>query len=1563
MKIFGIARKTATILANLSLFLNTFLPFVIATSPVYAEEPEGAVPTIIEASPTQEPQPQTDPTPTETVTPTITETPAVTPTETPVTTPTETITPTTEPTETPVVTPTETVTPTITETPTATPTAEVSPAENNNSQDSNQSSDNSAQNNSPSETPTETPAPEKPVDPVIKEVCLTANETITDSLAIDWNYDQEKDIYETKEKVKLGVKYIFPQENNVTVTFKCLPTNESLLSTLKIKRVKTSDLNLPQDTSNIDEFAYDVTTDMTDGIFKYDITLPKTSDTQAGIAYIEKSLDDAKQNVSAEEIKSVFEPEQQTNTVVGKDINHFTIYLVYMYDSNGNVVVNPNEPNSSHKITICHADGQSGNFSKLTVDDDSIIKNSGHDDHDNDIIPKFDYQLCPTSSSDYTSNNSSKPCRKWMGSYYKYADYKTYTYPSKNWDEDGQQILNNNCQIPQVSYFVDTYDSGSYSSPKDAFITGETVYGRGTRNLSANIRLRYLNPSNSVAYTCGYVNSNSVNCDYALPSNAPTGNWKIQLGRCDHSCNDINNWAWTGYAEANFTVSTPKGTIIAHNFTDNNNDGNEDAGETATAYWRMRLYSGSNCSGTQLDSGLISLPDGNKVFANLTPGSYSVSEDLINSTWVFTTPTCQNVTLGGGKTEQVNFGNFTPSSIKVIKQSNPEDTQNFIFTLKNSTNQTIGNAELDDDNSGSRPNNYTFNNLTAGTYTLSENEVTGWYLDSISCTGVSNSSVRKYISEGKVEIDVAAGQNPICTFNNYKYGSINVCKIIFNENGTPVDGSEVNGTNFTINWDNDLSPTVFTAGHTLNARILKSTPKNKKDAYCVPMNNLKITNYRYSQEVISDSSVWQTPKYNDQYESDIDDTGDFYRYGSNTDSNGEINLALDPPGINRTLVILNQYKFGSISGYKWEDINGNDDRDKDCHQRDFRHDDKCHDNDHCEFTEPTISGWTINLYQGDNLIKTVTTDEHGNYRFDKLTPGHYRVCEDERRSEGWHNTNQEGVCRDITISAGEDEKDINFGNQKSDPKLNISKSNNTGGSELSPGNSVEYKITLGVTDNSVNNLKVTDLLSDGFKYQISSYRVYLDGVLKNIPEPQYHSPGVWDLSSLGEIKPGQKIELIYTADISNDQQAGKYADLAYASAVYSYDSEKSLLAAATDEGYIDTNHVGTDVTVNRNSQNSISAGVEKTETINGQVLGASTEMPATGAATLWLIISSILGFFGLILIKHDKITKSMAKKIFSIFVLPLFLFLISGQIVFAESSLSVRLEQPKTPTNIKDLHLKFVALDINGNAITAKCLKKGPIDSGFSQYGSDIVLSAGGNASQCNTLSAIDRVGSYQFKVEANGVSSNTVNLDYKDIAPGTPTDYRKESLNGNCDFKIHFRTANDEGRTVKVELYRSTDSAFTANNDSLVHSVNIGSTQEADINNSVPDCSKTYYYVLRAFDNAGNGSDVIGDTVTVKTIYNQTSITGTPAQGAIPVAGSNIPGESDNDQNVTGDNQPETSNQDQSTGQILGTQVKIGNFITNHKIISGTIAVVILAIIIYAFKKIRQGKKSSRRK
>lgn len=75
---------------------------------------------------------------------------------------------------------------------------------------------------------------EKPVeDPVsaqiiptptpVEKVCLAEGQEIKDTTNDNWEINLNEDWSQTKESVKLGVKYVFPQENKVSVTFKCLP--------------------------------------------------------------------------------------------------------------------------------------------------------------------------------------------------------------------------------------------------------------------------------------------------------------------------------------------------------------------------------------------------------------------------------------------------------------------------------------------------------------------------------------------------------------------------------------------------------------------------------------------------------------------------------------------------------------------------------------------------------------------------------------------------------------------------------------------------------------------------------------------------------------------------------------------------------------------------------------------------------------------------------------------------------------------------------------------------------------------------------------------------------------------------------------------------------------------------------------------------------------------------------------------------------------------------------------------------------------------------------------------
>ncbi len=533
----------------------------------------------------------------------------------------------------------------------------------------------------------------------------------------------------------------------------------------------------------------------------------------------------------------------------------------------------------------------------------------------------------------------------------------------------------------------------------------------------------------------------------------------------------------------------------------------------------------------------------------------------------------------------------------------------------------------------------------------------------------------------------------------------------------------------------------------------------------------------------------------------------------------------------------------------------------------------------------------------------------------------------------------------IDLKAGQNVQ-CYIGNQRLDPQLTIAKSNDTAGENRTPGSSVGFKIRVTVLNNDIDNLIVTDLPSNGFVYRPGTFKVLnlTTNELIGITEPVYHSPGTW---KIGDVKAGDVLELSYLADISGDQQPGIYKDLAYARGVAAYDNSVPVIATSEITGYVNENLVGTEVPIVKSTQNSVSAGVERE--VEGEVLGASTELPSTGADSIWLLISVLLFIIGLAFIK-----KSSMKLVTITFLVIFGLF--STNNIYALDSLSVRLEQPKSPTNLNDLKLTFVALDLNNNAITIKCFKKGP-SGDYSQFGPDIHLDAPGNTSQCQTNSSIlSSEGTYNFYVTANGEQSNIVSLDYKTSGPGTPSDYRKEWIN-NCNYKIHFKTADDGGKTVKVELYRADITNFILDNGSRVASVSIGSNQESTMTNTVPDCSKSYYYVLRAFDDAGNGSGTIGDTVTI-TKTSTTIGTTTTTTGAIPVTNATLAPEEDENALLTGTPAPEDMATDNEEGTVLGTAVNtVKSYIQKSWLPLGLGLIGLFAIIRYALRK---KKKSS---
>jgi len=174
-----------------------------------------------------------------------------------------------------------------------------------------------------------TPATDE-IAPVIEtapaEEVVTPEETVpAESVATEkaqpvlsaWANDGNK--YTTTSTVELGTTYTSPQNDQVTVTFTKLPDNPGKLSIEEITLTAEQVASL----GALSDKAYDVTSDMADGTFAYDLTLPKPTDkNDVQIKYAE--------NIAGlENTNTVATSDTTTETdSVSASLDHFTIFVV-----------------------------------------------------------------------------------------------------------------------------------------------------------------------------------------------------------------------------------------------------------------------------------------------------------------------------------------------------------------------------------------------------------------------------------------------------------------------------------------------------------------------------------------------------------------------------------------------------------------------------------------------------------------------------------------------------------------------------------------------------------------------------------------------------------------------------------------------------------------------------------------------------------------------------------------------------------------------------------------------------------------------------------------------------------------------------------------------------------------------------------------------------------------------------------------------------------------------------------------------------------------------------------
>jgi cysteine-rich repeat protein len=163
------------------------------------------------------------------------------------------------------------------------------------------------------------------------------------------------------------------------------------------------------------------------------------------------------------------------------------------------------------------------------------------------------------------------------------------------------------------------------------------------------------------------------------------------------------------------------------------------------------------------------------------------------------------------------------------------------------------------------------------------------------------------------------------------YGSINICKMIVDENGMIVDGN-VNDGSFSVSGVevtshptvpdsiDVLSTTHFDTPLSYNTTLFGNDGHN---AECIAYENLELGDYFYAQEVIVGEN-WQAPLYNDQNNTEMQSVQDAFPFSGelftedggaddsqrNTDADGHIILTENRP--DRTLVIVNTYEIPEV---------------------------------------------------------------------------------------------------------------------------------------------------------------------------------------------------------------------------------------------------------------------------------------------------------------------------------------------------------------------------------------------------------------------------------------------------------------------------------------------------------------------------------------------------------------------------------------------------------------------------------------------------------------------------
>ncbi|MFH1366444.1 MAG: SdrD B-like domain-containing protein [Patescibacteria group bacterium] len=221
-------------------------------------------------------------------------------------------------------------------------------------------------------------------------------------------------------------------------------------------------------------------------------------------------------------------------------------------------------------------------------------------------------------------------------------------------------------------------------------------------------------------------------------------------------------------------------------------------------------------------------------------------------------------------------------------------------------------------------------------------------------------------------------------------------------------------------------------------------------------------------------------------------------------------------GENVSCTFTNDRLPGSISGYKWKDINGNG---------------------IWEGGEPALAGWQINL--SGALSASTTTNANGYYEFTNLNPGNYNVSETQKLY--WIQTYPANNIYDINLSAGQNVTDQNFGNKPGTCQLNITKSVDK--TDASVGDTLTYTINYsndGTDKCTGTGVKIYDPLNIYLDYVAGSKNITITNDGGNLgTEPgqgdDYNGKANTLLFNVREVVPGEYGVITFQATVNTPE--------------------------------------------------------------------------------------------------------------------------------------------------------------------------------------------------------------------------------------------------------------------------------------------------------------------------------------------------------------------------------------------------------------------------------------------